>query len=242
MIDLHSHYLYAVDDGARNVDDSLEMLRIAFEDGVETMVATPHQRHPAGYDVPTEKARTRFREVREAARAAGLDLKMALAAEIHFSEGIPEGIRDGTLLPLGEGSRYFLLELPVTIVPGNLLEVVFEFQTSGCFPVLAHPERNFEVVENPKIAERLRDQGVLIQLTAQSILGAFGRKIEKASKKLLKWGVVDVIASDAHNPERRPPGLSKAVKRAAKWVGRDRAERMVTETPARILAGLEVHR
>ena len=240
MIDLHSHYLHAVDDGARSLEDALVMLRAAAEDGTEIMVATPHQRHPAGYHVPRPLAEERHAEVRAAAKEAGIGLDLRLAAEIHFSEEIPAGIDAGELLAFDEGGRYFLFELPVTTVPGNILEVIFSFQTAGRFPVLAHPERNLEVMERPEIARDLHQRGVLLQLTAQSITGRFGRKIEKAAKKLLRWGVVDVIASDAHNPERRPPGLSAAVKRAARIVGADRAEDMVTETPSRILAGEQV--
>ncbi len=241
MIDLHSHYLYDVDDGARTLDDSMRMLRTAVEDGVTKMVATPHQRHPAGYHVEPELARERLMEIRAAVEAEGLSLELGLAAEIHFSEDIPEGIESGMLLPYSEDGRYFLFELPVTTIPGNINDVIFSMQMAGHFPVLAHPERNFEVMENPKIARDLRDRDVLLQVTARSITGEFGRKSEKAARKLLKWGVVDIIASDAHNPERRPPGLSDAVKQASRLVGPDRAQRMVTETPDRILKGETVY-
>lgn len=237
MIDLHSHFLFDVDDGARTIEDSLEMLRLAREDGVRTMVATPHQRHPAGYDVPPALARARLLEIEAAVAREGLDIELRLAAEIHFSEDIPGGLASGLLLPLSENGRYFLLELPVTTIPGNIREVIFGFQLAGRFPVLAHPERNFEVMDNPAIARDLSERGVLMQVTAMSITGAFGRKSEKAAKKLLKWGVVDVIASDTHNPLRRPPGLADGVAVAARIVGAEEAESLVTEVPRRILAG-----
>ena len=237
MIDLHSHFLFDADDGPRTIAESLEMLRLAERDGTTVMVATPHQRHPAGYDVTPDLARSRFEAVRVAAEEAGIRVELRLAAEIHFSEAIPEGIRDGKLFPLSENGLYFLFELPVTTIPGNVFEMVFEFQTRGFFPVLAHPERNFEVMGNPEVARKLHRQGVLIQVTAQSITGGFGRKSEKAAKKLLKWGAVDVIASDTHNATRRPPGLSDAVRLVTKWVGAAEAERLVTEVPGRILRG-----
>jgi len=242
VIDLHSHYLYDVDDGARTLDDSLEMLRIAAADGVTHIVATPHQFHPAGYHVEAPLARERFEAVGRAAREAGIDLSLSLGAEIHFSENIPEGLADGSLLPLAEGSRYFLFELPTTSIPAEkfLFDIVFTFQTRGFYPVLAHPERNFDVMADPRIAARLRERGVLLQITAQSITGEFGRKSRRAAKKLIRWGAADVIASDAHNPDRRPPGLSAAVRTAAKWVGVDAAEEMVTDTPQKILDGKEV--
>ena len=237
MIDLHSHILFDVDDGARTLEASLEMLKTAAADGTRRIVATPHQRHPAGYDVAPDLARERLAEVRDAVASEGIEIDVELAAEVHFTESIAEGLADGGLLPYGGGGRHFLLELPVTSIPGNIHEVVFSLQTAGWFPILAHPERNFEVMDRPEIARDLRERGVMLQITAMSITGEFGRKSEKASRKLLKWGAVDLIASDAHHPKRRPPGLARAVKAAAKIVGSDRAERMVTETPDRILGG-----
>jgi len=237
VIDLHSHFLHDVDDGARTIEDSLAMIRAAAADGTRFLLATPHQCHPAGYHVEPDLARERLAEIRREVEREGIPIGLGLAAEIHFTEEIPEGIADGRFLPLAPGSRYFLLELPVTSIPGTIHDVIFAYQTAGCFPVLAHPERNFEVMARPEIARDLRDRGVLLQLTAMSITGEFGRKSKKAAEKLLKWGAVDVIASDTHNPKRRPPGLSRAVKAAAKIVGLEQAERMVTETPDRILRG-----
>ncbi len=237
MIDMHTHVIPGVDDGAPSLDAAIAMLRQAEADGTKVVVATPHQRHPAGYDVTPEAARERLTDLSRAARAAGLGLELRLAAEVHFVEEVLPGLRSGRLLRLSAEGHWFLLELPVTFIPPHLEEAVFAFQTAGYFPVLAHPERNFEIIERPEIARRLRDRGVPLQVTAQSVTGGFGRGAEKAAKRLLKWGVVDVIASDAHHPERRPALLSAAVKAAAKIVGRERAEAMVTTEPARLLSG-----
>lgn len=236
MIDLHCHVLPAADDGAPSMDVALAMLRLAERDGTKRLVATPHQRHPAGYHVTPALAERKLAELAEAARREGIGIELSLGAEVHLSEDMPEGLAAGSLSPLAPGCRHFLLELPVTFIPGNLLDLIFAAQTGGWFPVLAHPERNFEVMDRPEKARDLRDRGVLLQVTAQSVTGAFGRASRKASLKLLKWGAVDVIASDAHNADRRPPGLSAAVKEAAKVVGASRAEEMVTVNPARILA------
>jgi protein-tyrosine phosphatase len=237
LIDLHSHILFDVDDGARTLEASLDMLRTAEADGTRVIVATPHQRHPAGYDVSPDLARERLDAVRDAAEREGIRIRIELAAEIHFTEEIAEGLTEGRFLPFPGSGRHFLLELPVTSIPGNILDLTFSLQTAGWFPILAHPERNFEVMDRPEIARDLRERGVMLQITAMSVTGAFGRKSEKAARKLLKWGAVDVIASDAHHPTRRPPGLARALKTAAKIVGSDRASRMVTETPERILEG-----
>jgi protein-tyrosine phosphatase len=236
VIDLHCHLLPGVDDGAPTLAAALAMLRIAAADGASTMVTTPHQRHPAGYDVTPERAAAVLEELRAAAREAGLDIEIRLGAEIHFAEDLLVGLESGRLLPLSPGGRHVLLELPVTFLPPHLPEAIFELQTAGYRPVLAHPERNFELIARPAAARALREKGVLMQITAQSLTGAFGRASRKAARKLLTLGVVDVIASDAHNPDRRPPGLRAAVKAAAKIVGPARAEEMVTEGPALILA------
>jgi protein-tyrosine phosphatase len=235
VIDLHCHLLPGVDDGAPSMEVALRMLRIAAADGAETVVTTPHQRHPAGYDVAPEVAAAKLGELRAAAREAGIEVEIILGAEIHFSADLLAGLAGGRLMPLCPGGRHILLELPVTILPPHLPEAIFELQTAGYRPVLAHPERNFEIMRQPAVARALRERGVLLQITAQSVTGAFGRASRKAARKLLSWGVVDVIASDAHNADRRPPGLRAAVSAAAKIVGPTRAEELVLEGPARIL-------
>ncbi|MHC4923551.1 MAG: tyrosine-protein phosphatase [Planctomycetota bacterium] len=239
MIDLHHHCLPGVDDGPGALEDAVEQIAAAERDGITTIVATPHRRHPQ-YDVPPETAREAHDALRSACRDKGIATEILLGSEIHYSDGIASGLADGTNLDLGGNGRWFLFELPASHVPAHMDRMVFEMQLAGWFPLLAHPERNVELVEDTGKLEALRNQGVRTQITAMSITGEFGRRAKKASERWLKKGLVDVLATDAHDVRRRPPLLRAAVERAASLIGQEAARALVDERPQRILRGEEL--
>jgi len=238
MIDLHHHCLPGVDDGPRTLEEAVAQCEAAFEDGIRTVVATPHRLHPQ-FDCPPEAARRAHADLAAALAARRIGIELLLGAEVHCSEGLAAGLGDGSLLPLAGSRRWFLLELPHSHVPVNLDRVVFSLQIAGWYPLLAHPERNTELVERDGALAALRRQGVRTQLTAMSVTGGFGRAAREASERWLREGLVDVLATDAHGTGRRPPRLSEAVERAAAIVGREAADRLVGENPRRILAGMD---
>jgi protein-tyrosine phosphatase len=209
---------------------------MAGEDGIRTIVATPHRRHPQ-YDVPPEAARRAHASLLEALRAAGVGVEVLLGHEIHYSDDIVGGLRSGDLLRLGGSPRWFLFELPDSHVPGNLERMIFDMHLAGQYPVLAHPERNAELAEDAKRLAALRRQGVPVQVTAMAVTGEFGRRAQKTAERWLRDGLVDILATDAHGTGRRPPRLAAAVKRAAEIAGEEAARRMVEENPGRILRG-----
>ncbi len=236
MIDLHHHCLPAVDDGPETLEDAVAQCRAAFADGIRTVVATPHRRHPQ-FDCPPDAARAAHASLKEALSREGIALELLLGHEAHYSPDLAEGLKSGEVLRLGGNARWFLFELPDAQVPAHLDRMVFDLHLAGQYPVLAHPERNAELADHPERLEALRLQGVRVQVTAMSITGEFGRRAKKASEKWLKAGLVDFIATDAHDTERRPPRLGAAVDAAAKVLGRAAAERLVTANPARVLRG-----
>ncbi len=236
MIDLHHHCLPGVDDGPETLEAAVAQCREAYADGIRTILATPHRRHPQ-YDVPPEAARAACGALRAALEREGIPLDLRLGHEIHYSSDIVGGLAAGELLPMGEAPRWFLFELPASHVPGNLEAMIFEMHLAGRYPVLAHPERNRELADDTARLERIRGQGVPVQVTAMSLTGDFGRWPRKAAEKWLKKGLVDLLATDAHDTAKRPARLADSVDRAAKIVGREEAERLVLGNPARILAG-----
>lgn len=241
MIDLHHHCLPGVDDGPETLEEAVAQCREAFADGIRTVLATPHRLHPQ-YDVPPEAARAAHAALRGALAREGIALDLLLGSEIHYATGIPAGLREGALLGMGEAGmgearRWFLFELPATFVPINLEAMIFEMHLAGVYPVLAHPERNHELAGDTDRLRRIRDQGVPMQVTAMSLTGGFGRQPRKAAEQWLKEGLVDLLATDAHDTGKRPARLAEAVDRAARIVGRAEAERLVLGNPARLLAG-----
>jgi len=236
VIDLHSHILPGVDDGARTIEDSVEMCRLAVAAGTTTIVATPHMLHPQ-HHVPGPVAQQKVEEVRAALAAARVPIEVVLAGEIHWSVDVPAGLASGDLLPLSPTRKYILFELPSSHVPTAFREVCWQFHLAGIYPVLAHPERNMEFCEHPDRLEAFHDAGILMQVTAMSLTGDFGRRARKISERWLEQGLVDLIASDGHSCRSRRPTMDAAAKVVRKISGPTAEEWLTHEAPRRVLAG-----
>jgi protein-tyrosine phosphatase len=236
VIDLHCHLLPGVDDGAKTIEDSVAMARMAVVAGTRTIVATPHMLHPQ-YHVPGPLAARKLEEVRAALAAANVPLEVVLAGEIHWSPDVEKLLDSGELLPLCTKRRYILFELPYSHVPAGFREVCWKFHLAGIYPVLAHPERIVELQEHPDRIGPFHDAGILVQVTAMSLTGEFGRGPRKAALRWLEEGLVDVIASDGHSCRTRVPVLDAAAKVARKTGGPTLEDWVTREAPRRILAG-----
>lgn len=236
MIDLHHHCLPGVDDGPKALDAAVAQCRAAAADGIRTVVATPHRRHPQ-FDVPPAAARAAHAALREALAREGIALDLLLGHEVHYSPDLAEGLMSGEVLRLGGNPRWFLFELPDSHVPANVDRMVFDLHLAGQYPILAHPERNAELAGDPARLAALRGQGMPVQVTAMSLTGEFGRRARKAAERWLGDGLVDFLATDAHDTVKRPPRLAAGVDAAAKIAGRDAAERLVSSNPGRVLRG-----
>lgn len=236
MIDLHSHILPGIDDGAATLDMSLEMARIAVADGVHTMACTPHI-YPGLY-MNDARGITRAREQLQAA----LDLhRIALTlvdgADVHLVPGLLDGLRSGTV-PTLHGSRYVLLEPSHHVRPPRLEESVFELVAAGYTPVITHPERLVWIEDHHEVFPRLVRQGAWMQVTGGALTGLFGKRARYWGERLLGEGLVHLLASDAHTTGRRSPGLSQARAAAERLVGADEARRLVLDRPQAVLSDL----
>jgi protein-tyrosine phosphatase len=236
VIDLHCHILPGVDDGAKTIEDSVAMARMAAAAGTKTICATPHMLHPQ-FHVPGGVARAKLAEVRAAVAAANVPVEIVLAGEIHWSTEIPERLATGELIPFCGERRYILFELPMSHVPHAAREVMWQFQLAGIFPVLAHPERNADFERNPDLVHEYRDAGVPCQVTAMSLSGDFGRKARKVAERWLAEGAIDLIASDGHSSRSRPPTLDDAARIVRRQGGETLEDWLTREVPRRILAG-----
>ena len=232
-VDLHVHILPGMDDGAADVDQALEMARLAQGDGIECLVATPHVPGLAAHDARPAIQRA-ARELEALIQKAGLLPLVLPGAEVAIDLEIVEQARAGRTVTLA-GGRYLLLELPMAAYPLYTEEVIFQLQLSGLSVILAHPERNPRVQEHPERLIPLVQRGVLLQLTAASILGEFGPAARRTSEYFLRGNMAHVIASDAHGGRYRRPVLSAAVATASEIVGPTRAEEMVCGVPQAII-------
>jgi protein-tyrosine phosphatase len=236
VIDIHCHILPAIDDGAGDIQTSLEMLRIAAADGISHIVATPHYRH--GEPPTMQDIDNKMKQVREEMTTRAIEITLLRGADIRLTYELLEAIRRNEV-PTINDSRYFLLELP-DLFPPRLDEFLFDMKVRGFFPVITHPERNYSLLSAPERIETLRDAGALFQLTAMSITGALGRRIRKFSHQLFKKGYVDFVATDAHNTGRRPPLLSKAYRETVAILNKTGAERIFFENPKAVIENREI--
>ena len=232
MIDLHSHLLPGIDDGVRTTAESLDLLRAAHEDGIARIAATPHVRE----DYPTSPAEMELRlaEVCGAAREAAIPVEVLPGGELDLE--FAARLDDADLRRFGLGGRpsLLLLEFPYLGWPLQLADLVFDLQLRGFRIVLAHPERNVDVQHEPERLRPLVDSGVVVQLTAASLDGRLGGAPRAAAKRLIDSRLAHLLASDAHAPDVRSVGLSRAREAA----GDDAVARWLTEdVPAALLAG-----
>jgi len=236
MIDIHCHILPGIDDGAPDIETSIRMFRIASDDGITHIVATPHFTHN---ERPTvEDIEQHVKLLREELEEKGIEVKLLGGADIRLSYELIEGIEKNNI-PTINGSRYFLLELP-DLIPPNLDNLLFTASLNGLVPIITHPERNYSILSEPEKIESLRDAGALLQLTAMSVTGEFGSQIKKLSHMLLKKNYVDFIASDAHNINRRTPVLSKAYREVAEVLDEKEAKRIFFENPKAVIENREI--
>ena len=208
MIDLHTHILPGVDDGAASLDGSLEIARAAVEDGIEVVAATPHVRDD--YPTRVDTMEQRLEEVRNAIDQAGIPLDVRPGAEIAVDRIRTLSADELRRFGLGGNPAYLLIEFPYYGWPLELAERLFELREAGVTPVLAHPERNSDVQARPEALRDLVDAGALVQLTAASVDGRFGRRVRETSLRLLGLGLGHLLATDAHAPDLRATGLSAA--------------------------------
>ena len=236
MIDIHSHILPGIDDGVKTEDDAVEFARMAENDGVKRIVATPHCKEGFYFnDRPTvlrevEKLRIRL-------DAEGLRIRVEPGAEVHICPDLVQRVADGRAPTLMDNGRTLLLELSLSQYPVELENLVFELKLAGLEVVFAHPERIRYFQDDIRRYEAVIRQGALGQITSGSVLGVFGEDVADLSEELMTKGLVHMLASDAHNVRGRPPVLSEAVEACADWVGSARAFAMVREAPQELLEG-----
>lgn len=211
MIDIHSHILPGIDDGARSLDIALEMAQQAVVCGVSHMVCTPHI-HKGYFDNSPSTIKPVFDEFVKAVKAAAIPLTLSYAAEVRVNELIPVWFKQGELPFIGELSdkKILLLEMPHSHVPQGLETLVKWLLRNNVQPLIAHPERNRELLAEPTKFSWLQRQGCLFQVTAGALTGRFGDNVAQFALSLMQRKAFHVVASDTHDLVRRPNDMRDA--------------------------------
>ncbi|WP_018930687.1 tyrosine-protein phosphatase [Gracilibacillus lacisalsi] len=198
MIDIHCHILPGVDDGAKHMEDSVQMAKSAVSQGINTIIATPHHLN-GSYDNYKDDILLAVDQLNKRLQEEEIPLTILPGQETRINGDMLTDLENGQLLPLNDTSGYLFVELPSNHVPRYTKQLMFDLQLQGIKPIIVHPERNKELIENPNILYDLVSNGTLTQVTAASIAGKFGKKIKKFSLQLIEANLTHFIASDAHN-------------------------------------------
>jgi len=236
MIDLHCHFLPEVDDGPETMAESLLLARMAVADGITHTVVTPHI-HPGRYENDKASINQAFQSYKQKLSSEEINLDVTMASEVRISMEMLPLIAEGRIPFLGEldGYKVMLLEFPHShILPGT--DKMIDYLLSRHIrPLIAHPERNKDVLRDLKKIEPFVKMGCLLQLTAGSIIGQFGSAAQQRSEEILKADWAHVIATDAHNCKNRPPVLMAGQKAAADVIGEKLAFDLVDTNPRAII-------
>lgn len=233
MIDVHTHILWGLDDGAKTRADSLAMLKIAADSGTTGLVASPHADLQFKYDAALVDDR-----IADLNAATGGVPKLYRGCDFHLSlENIQDALRDPSKFTIHRGP-YLLVEFADIFIPSTTDEVFRQFLDRGIVPVLTHPERNPILQDHLERVAHWVEMGCLAQVTAQSLTDRFGKAAQHAAWRLLRDNLVHVIASDAHDTVHRPPRLDLARDLLKREFGADTADLLLQRNPEALLAGL----
>jgi protein-tyrosine phosphatase len=232
VVDIHSHVLWGMDDGAPTVEVSLEMLRLAAGAGTTDIVATPHSNGEFEYQPALIDER-----IAELTRLTGGVPRIHRGCDLHLSfDNITEAMENPAKFAIC-GGRYVLVECSDLHISGAMSTVLDRLLGIDLVPIVTHPERNPILQKEVTRLERWMELGCLVQVTALSVLGGFGKRAEVTAHSLLEKGLVHVIASDAHDPVHRHPKLDEAFAAVGAKYGRDIAQMLFVENPGKIIRG-----
>lgn len=234
VIDLHSHILPGIDDGAADEQAALEMARQAVAEGVEIQACTPHI-YPGVYPNTGDDILARVAWFQNLLDYEDIPLKVVAGADVHIAPNLVQLVRSGEVLTLN-GSKYILIEPPHHILPPRTEDLFFNLQAAGYHPILTHPERMTWIDQRYDLIRNLVRSGVWMQLTAGAITGRFGSRPAYWSERLLDEGLAHIVASDAHDPIQRRPSWRDVIAALNEMVGPEETARLVRERPAAVIA------
>ena len=232
MIDIHSHIIWGVDDGARNREDSIAMLRLAAETGTTDIVATPHCDRQYKFDPAVRDER-----IRELMDATGGVPRIHPGCDFRLSfDNIQIALQEPARFTIN-GLRYLLVEFEDVLIPPTTEEIFRRFMKREICPVITHPERNPILQRSFERLQSWKQMGCLLQVTAQCLTDRFGKAAQASAWELLRRGLVHVVASDGHDTDHRPPRLDLAREILTREMGADAADLLLVTNPSAILAG-----
>ena len=240
MIDIHSHILSGLDDGAQSLAESIEMAKIAADDGITKIVATPHM-FRNNFDGNNFGAITKAKsELESSLKENNINIELFIGAEVHISHNLIDEIKKNKSNMVINRSQYLLVEFPASHIFSGIKELFFDLMSEGIIPIIAHPERNMVFMENPSFLYEMLGMGVLTQVNSGSFLGIYGRRVAETATRFISWNFIHFIGTDSHNDRSMAPVLSDAVSMLQKRIGQDSARALVWDNPQAVLDNKDI--
>ena len=237
MVDIHSHFLYGLDDGARTIEDSLAMLDLAASHGTTDIVATPHFNEEFEY-----RPEVIASQIKDLQAQLGDRIRLHAGCDLHLTyTNVQAALTDPSRYSVN-GKGWLLVEFSELLIFNSSDQIFADLQGAGMAPIVTHPERNWLLRSKPERIERWVANGTFMQVTAQSLLAGFGSEAAKFSHMLMDRGLVHFIASDAHDVRGRSPRLDQAFEYVQKEYGEECAKALFVDNPKSVIQGLRVDR
>jgi protein-tyrosine phosphatase len=233
MFDVHHHLLFGLDDGSPDLETSLSMAEMAIEDGITHIVCTPHAN--SEYPYSPEQNAERLAQLRSKLQGR---VTLGIGCDFHLSYDNIESALDHPSRYSINGGRYLLVEFPDFGIPRNIASSFHELQVAGLVPIITHPERNLTLMQQTERIHEWVEMGCLVQITAASVLGRFGKGPQRVARQLLDLQWVHMLATDAHNLTSRPPKMREAYAWIARKYGEVEAERLCVRNPGNVFKNL----
>ena len=236
MIDIHSHLIYGVDDGAKTLEDSVSIIKDLKNWGYTDLIITPHYITETVYTSPRQDNRIKLAKIQNRLRDEDIDINIYLGNEIYIDRGIEDLLKNYQISPLAD-TKFLLIELPMSGEFDDYESILTSLVLKGYRVILAHPERYHSFQKNYKKIEYLYNNGIFLQVNLGSLTGKYGKKAEKLAKKLLKDDLVFTLATDIHHKTDTSKFID-ALKKLEKCVGAIKADELLNKNPRQILESM----
>lgn len=233
MVDIHSHLIPNVDDGAKSPEETIELIKEAKEVGVTDIILTPHYIINS-YEQNAETLILLKDKLQQIINSENININLHIGMEVYITDNLVEILKQNKILTLA-GSKYLLMELPLSTNVRYLDMIIFKLIENNIIPIIAHPERYKFIQEDPSKVRELIDSGCLIQSNIGSILGIYGGKAKKTIKYLLKNDLIDFVATDTHRKNTIYPLLEKGIKKIEKITGKEKVKELTNLNAQKIL-------
>ncbi len=239
MIDSHIHILPGIDDGAADNAVSIQMAKVAIDDGIHSLICTPHDLNSV-YKNTRKSILECTSTLQQTLSDAGIEIKIYPGAELHIDSNLVTKVMEGDAITLADQNKHVLIEFPKHLVPYGTESILENLLYNNLTPIIAHPERNPVIASSDHILKEWTSWGCKSQLTAMSVTGQFGSALQTVSKQWCQQGLVHIIASDAHRPNGRSPKLALAHQTISQWLGAEAADILLKTNPRQVIDGEEL--